>query len=52
MTHVSFQCDKCILLHLCTFQTPTKLAEMSAKATLPRALQMRKGVNKSKKKPQ
>jgi len=31
-------------LHLCTFQTPTLSAEMSAKETLPRALQMRKGV--------
>ena len=31
-------------LHLCTFQTPTLSAEMSAKATLPCALQMRKGV--------
>ena len=35
--------EKCIL-HLCTFQTPSKSAEMSAKAKLPRALQMRKGV--------
>ena len=34
-------------LHLCTFQTPTLSAEMSAKATLPCALQMRKGLNKT-----
>ena len=33
------------VLHLCTFQTPTKLAEMSATETLPCALQMCKGVN-------
>jgi hypothetical protein len=32
-------------LRLCTFKTPTKSAEMSAKTTLPCALQMRKGLS-------
>lgn len=33
-------------LHLCTFQTPTKSAEMSTKATLPCAFSMHKGLKK------